>query len=43
VCSSDLGKVFIVYSAKSGNKKEIVNKNVLLQIKAEIERLRIKN
>ncbi len=34
------GKVFVVFSTRSGNKKEIVNKDVVAQIKQEIERLK---
>ena len=34
------GKVFIIFSAKVGNKKEILNKEVLEEIKQEIERLK---
>jgi hypothetical protein len=33
------GKVFVVFSAKTGNKKDIVNKEIMKEIKAEIERL----
>ena len=33
------GKVFVVYSARSGNKKEIVNSDVIDQIRDEIDRL----
>lgn len=34
------GKVFIVFSAKVGNKKEILNKDIIEEIKNEIERLK---
>jgi len=34
------GKVFYIYSVKNGDKKEIQNKEVIEEIKAEIERLR---
>jgi len=34
------GKVFFVYSEKVNGKKEIVNKEIICQIKAEIERLK---
>lgn len=34
------GKVFIIFSAKVGNKKEILNKEVIEEIKKEIERLK---
>lgn len=33
------GKVLIIFSAKVGNKKEILNKDVINEIKKEIERL----
>nr|WP_223294014.1 MjaI family restriction endonuclease [Pelodictyon phaeoclathratiforme] len=33
------GKVFYIYSYKSGEKKEIYNKDVVDEIKAEIKRL----
>lgn len=33
------GKVFVVFSTRVGNKKDIVNKNVIEQIKTEIDRL----
>ncbi len=33
------GRVFIVFSTKVNNKKEIQNKNVILEITKEIERL----
>lgn len=36
------GKVFIIFSKRVGNKKSIVNKNVLKEIKEEIERLQRK-
>lgn len=35
------GKVFYVYSSKSGNKKVIVNREVIEEIRQEIERLKI--
>lgn len=34
------GRVFIIFSAKVGNKKEILNKDVVEEIKNEIERLK---
>jgi len=34
------GKVFYLFSAKNGDKKEIMNKNVIDEIKIEIDRLR---
>ena len=34
------GKVFVVFSTRIGNKKDIVNKDVLKEIEKEIERLR---
>lgn len=34
------GKVFVVFSSRSGNKKEIVNKDVIEQIRVEIIRLK---
>jgi len=34
------GKVFVIFSTRERNKKEIVNKDVLEQIKLEIERLK---
>lgn len=34
------GKVFVVFSSKVGNKKDIVNKEILKQIAQEIERLK---
>ena len=34
------GKVFVVFSTRTGNKKDIVNKDVLKDIEKEIERLR---
>ncbi len=34
------GKVFIIFSAKVGSKKEILNKEVIEEIKKEIERLK---
>ncbi len=34
------GKVFVIFSARSGNKKDIVNKNVIEEIRKEIERLK---
>ncbi len=34
------GKVFVVFSTRVGDKKDIVNKNVIEQIKAEIDRLK---
>ena len=34
------GKVFVVFSTRTGNKKDIVNKEIIKEIKAEIERLK---
>ena len=34
------GKVFYLFSAKNGDRKEIVNKEVIDEIKQEIERLK---
>ena len=34
------GKVFVIFSTRVGNKKDIVNKNIIEQIKLEIERLK---
>lgn len=34
------GKVFIIFSAKIGNKKEILNEEVITEIKTEIDRLK---
>lgn len=34
------GKVFIVFSTRTGNRKDIVNKEILDEIKLEIERLK---
>ncbi len=34
------GKVFVVFSTRVGNKKDIVNKDIIEQIKKEIERLK---
>ena len=34
------GKVFVIFSRRIGNKKDIVNKDVLKEIEKEIERLR---
>lgn len=34
------GRVFIIFSAKVGNKKEILNKDVVEEIRKEIERLK---
>ena len=34
------GKVFIIFSSKVGNKKEVKNKEVLDEITAEIARLK---
>ena len=36
-----IGKVFVIFSTRSGNRKEIVNKEVIEKIKKEIERLKI--
>jgi hypothetical protein len=33
------GKVFVVFSAKVKNKKEVQNKDILQEIEAEIKRL----
>lgn len=35
------GKVFVVFSTRMGNKKDIVNKDILEQIRIEIERLKL--
>ena len=34
------GKVFVIFSARTGNKKDIVNKGVIEEIRKEIERLK---
>jgi len=34
------GKVFVVFSTREGNKKDIVNKSIIEEIKKEIERLK---
>ena len=34
------GKVFVIFSARTGNKKDIVNKNILDDIRKEIDRLK---
>ncbi len=34
------GKVFVIFSSRVGNRKDIINKNVVEEIKVEIERLR---
>ncbi len=34
------GKVFVIFSVREGDKKEIVNKDILEQIKLEIKRLK---
>ena len=34
------GKVFVVFSTRTGNKKDIVNKKIMKEIEAEIERLK---
>ena len=34
------GKVFVIFSSRSGSKKDIVNKEIIIQIKDEIERLK---
>ncbi len=34
------GKVFVLFSKRTGNKKDIVNKNILEDIKKEIDRLK---
>ena len=34
------GKVFVIFSARTGNKKDIVNKEVIEEIRKEIERLK---
>jgi hypothetical protein len=34
------GKVFVIFSAKVGNKKEVKNKEILEEISVEIERLK---
>ncbi len=37
------GKVFIVFSSRSGSKKVVRNKEVIVEIKDEIERLKEEN
>lgn len=37
------GKVFVIFSARTGNKKDIVNKNILDYIRKEIDRLNKKS
>lgn len=34
------GKVFVIFSARTENKKDIVNKEVIDEIRKEIERLK---
>lgn len=34
------GKVFVIFSSKVGNKKEVKNKDILDEIATEIERLK---
>jgi len=34
------GKVFVIFSTRTGSKKSIVNKEILDEIKIEIERLK---
>lgn len=34
------GKVFVIFSTRTGNKKDIVNKNVIKEIQKEVERLK---
>ena len=34
------GKVFVIFSARTGNKKDIVNKEIIDEIRKEIERLK---
>jgi hypothetical protein len=34
------GKVFVLFSSRQGNKKDIVNKGVLKEIEREIKRLK---
>ena len=34
------GKVFVIFSARTGNKKDIVNKEVIKEIRKEIDRLK---
>ena len=34
------GKVFVIFSARTGNKKDIVNKEIITEIEKEIERLK---
>ena len=34
------GKVFVIFSARTGNKKDIVNKDIIEEIRKEIERLK---
>ena len=34
------GKVFVIFSARNGNKKDIVNKDIIDEIRKEINRLK---
>ena len=34
------GKVFVIFSARTGNKKDIINKEVIKEIREEIKRLK---
>ncbi len=34
------GRVFVIFSTRIGNKKDIVNQEILKEIKAEIKRLK---
>jgi hypothetical protein len=35
------GKVFVIFSARTGNRKDIVNKEIIEEIRKEIERLKV--
>ena len=35
------GKVFVIFSARTGNKKDIVNKDIIKEIGKEIKRLKV--
>lgn len=34
------GKVFVIFSSQSGNKKDMINKEIIYEIQSEIERLK---
>lgn len=34
------GKVFVIFSTRTGNKKDIVNKDVIVEIQKEVDRLK---